>query len=127
MNTPPLAFIIEDNEDLSTIFAQALQAAGFAPEIITDGAVASARLAGATPHIVVLDLHLPQVEGTELLKQIRADPRLAKTRVVVVSADARLAEMVRDDANIVLIKPISFNLLRDLTARFRSILTANNQ
>lgn len=121
--TSPLAFIIEDNEDLSTIFSQALQAAGFTTEVITDGAVASARLAGATPQIVVLDLHLPQVDGTELLRQIRSDSRLLKTRIVVVSADARLAETVRDQANIVLIKPISFNLLRDLTSRFRSILT----
>jgi len=111
------ALIIEDDDDLSTIFAEAVRAAGYEPEIIRDGEVARARLANSQPDVVVLDLHLPHVAGTSLLSQIRADPRLAGIRVVVATADPRMAEITRPQADIVLIKPISFSLLRDLTVR----------
>jgi len=111
------ALIIEDDDDLSTIFAEAVRAAGYEPEIIRDGEVARTRLANTQPDVVVLDLHLPHVAGTSLLSQIRADPRLAGIRVVVATADPRMAEITRSQADIVLIKPISFSLLRDLTVR----------
>ena len=114
------ALIIEDDDDLSTIFAEAVRAAGFEPEIIRDGEAARTRLTTAQPDVVVLDLHLPHVAGTSLLSQIRADPRLAGIRVVVATADPRMAEITRSQADIVLIKPISFSLLRDLTARLKT-------
>jgi two-component system cell cycle response regulator DivK len=120
-----LALVIEDDEDLSAIFAEALQAAGYEAEIVRDGRQALERLAQTKPHLVVLDLHLPHVEGTSILAQIRNDQRLAQTRVVVATADSRMAEMTRKKADLVLIKPISFSLLRDLTARFKSIASPN--
>jgi DNA-binding response OmpR family regulator len=111
------ALIIEDDADLATIFSEALKAAGFRTEIIRDGQTAVQRLAAATPDVVVLDLHLPQVAGEDLLNQIHADARLSKTRVVVATADARSAEMLHEEADLVLVKPISFTQLRDLAAR----------
>ena len=115
--TNKTALIIEDDDDLATIFAEAVRAAGYEPEIIRDGEVARTRLANTQPDVVVLDLHLPHVAGTSLLSQIRADARLAGIRVVVATADPRMAEITRPQADIVLIKPISFSLLRDLTVR----------
>lgn len=112
------ALIIEDNRDLAVVFAQALQAAGYATGIIEDGNQALARLAVATPDIVVLDLHIPQVPGAEILRQIRADARLSTTRVIVATADSRVPDALREQADLVLIKPVSFNQLRDLAARF---------
>ncbi len=117
MNEPLLALIIEDDEDLSFIFAEAMRVAGFEAEIIRDGQVAMKRLAEVTPALIVLDLHLPHVAGTELLKQIRETDHLANVRVVVATADARLAEQTDRQADFVLIKPISFTLLRDLASR----------
>ena len=81
-----LGFIIEDDDDLSVIFSEALQAAGFKTEIIQSGDRALARLAVTTPDVVVLDLHLPRVAGMDILHQIRADARLVKTRVIVATA-----------------------------------------
>ena len=72
----PFALIIEDDEDLSVIFCEALQAAGFKTEVARAGDTALARLAVTTPGVVVLDLHLPRVAGMDILHQIRADPRL---------------------------------------------------
>lgn len=111
------AMIIEDNEDLAIIFAEALQAAGFDTGIIQDGDTALARLETCVPSLIILDLHLPYVSGEDILKQIRVDERLAETRVIIATADPRMADMLKDQADLVLLKPISFGQLRDLAAR----------
>jgi DNA-binding response OmpR family regulator len=112
-----LALIIEDDEDLSMIFAAALAAAQFKTEVIQDGNTAAVRLAATRPDVVVLDLHLPNISGRELLEQIRGDARLAHTRVMLASADALMAQSMRRDADLVLLKPVSFSQLRDLAKR----------
>lgn len=124
-NTPtdkkPLSFIIEDDEDLSAIFHEALNAAGFETEIIQNGRLALDRLQDGTPDVVILDMHLPLVAGMEILKHIRTQKHLTKTSVIVTTADAIMGEHVRDAADFVLIKPISFRQLRDLTARLKPV------
>ncbi len=114
-----IAFVIEDDQDLSNIFTEALIAAGYQVETIRDGKVAQQRLKEATPEIVILDMHLPNIDGGQLLTQIRADERLAKIRVIIATADALLGEYYEKKADLVLVKPISFSQLRDLTARYR--------
>ena len=111
------AMIIEDNEDLAIIFAEALQAAGFETGIIQDGETAVAKLETFIPRIIILDLHLPHVSGEEILKGIRGDERFDETRVIIATADPRMADMLKDEADLVLLKPISFGQLRDLAAR----------
>jgi len=117
----PLALIIEDDESLSFIFTSALKQAEFETEPILDGAAALARLAETTPAIILLDLHLPNVSGKEILGQIRSAPHLEHSRVVLVTADALLAESLRDQADLVLLKPISFEQLQILASRLRPI------
>ena len=73
MSEKPLAFIIEDDEDQSTIFAGALEAAGYECEVIRDGNVGIQRLGVVQPNVVVLDLHLPKVSGRAILDGIRAE------------------------------------------------------
>ena len=114
----PVAIVVEDDEDLSNIFTEAVLAAGYTTESFRYGDKALARLAELTPDLVVLDLHLPGVTGPQILKHIRGDERLKAVHVVLVSADVRLAEYYRDRATIVMHKPISFVELRDLVERF---------
>jgi len=118
MNSP-FALVIEDDPDLSDIFSEALEAAGFEVEVIRDGQVALQRLPSLDAVVIVLDIHLPNVSGDTILEHIQADERFANTRVIVTTADTVTAEMLRDKADIVLIKPISFNQLRDLASRLR--------
>jgi DNA-binding response OmpR family regulator len=117
MEKKPLCLVIEDDEDLSIIFGDALKAAGFETEIIYDGQDALDRLEQVIPTIVILDLHLPRVDGTQILGFIRKQSGMEDTNVVVVTADAVMADKVRAEADFVLIKPITFGQLRDLTAR----------
>ena len=111
--------IIEDDEDLATIFTEATQAAGYDVETIRAGDLALNRLHEIAPQLIVLDLHLPGVTGPQILKHIRGDERLKKAQVIIASADDRLAEYHRDKATMVMLKPISFVQLRDLAERLR--------
>jgi DNA-binding response OmpR family regulator len=115
-----MALIIEDDPKLGTIFSTAFERADFQTEIIQDGRLATERLAVTTPEIVILDLHLPFVSGTDLLSQIRADERLAHTQVIVVTADFFKAETLRDKADLVLVKPIGFIQLQNLAANLHA-------
>jgi DNA-binding response OmpR family regulator len=113
----PQALVVEDGEDASIIFAKALQEAGFECEIIRTGDKALVRLAETTPAVVVLDLNLPHVSGVEILRQIRADARLAETHVIVATAFSHLAADIEEKADLVLTKPVGFVQLRDLAKR----------
>lgn len=124
MTKPLFALIIEDHENLAKTFAKALSTANFETEIAKNGQDALARLASMTPDVVVLDLHLPKVSGKDILKQIRDDTRLAKTRVMVVTADALLAENLRKEADLVLLKPVSFGQLQDMAIQ---LLTSDKE
>jgi CheY-like chemotaxis protein len=67
--------------------------------------------------MVILDLNLPQVSGAEILARIRTDTRLLKTCVIVATAHPQLADSVQGEADLVLLKPISFTQLRSLATR----------
>jgi CheY-like chemotaxis protein len=115
----PLALIIEDEPDSAVIFALALQQAGYQTEIALDGNEALKRLTMITPIVVLLDLQLPQVSGKDILQQIRNDTRLAKTKVILATADALRAQSLSESADLILLKPIGFQQLRDLATRLR--------
>jgi DNA-binding response OmpR family regulator len=117
----PVALVIEDDRDLATLFAIALRMAGVETEIFYAGDTALARLAVLVPDLVVLDLHVPRTAGKDILRQIRADPRLSETRVVVVTGDPLAAEDIQNQADQVLIKPFSFDDLQDLATGLTQI------
>ncbi len=124
--TEPLALIVEDDEDINEIFRQALTAAGFAAEVARDGKAALELLEKTVPEIVILDLHLPFVSGETILKKIRSTPNLENVRVVITTADAVSAEFLRSQADFVMVKPISYIQLRDLTKRLNPKLQTDN-
>ena len=122
----PLALVIEDEIDLSDIFSEAVRAAGFSPQVINHGGVAQERLKELIPEMIILDLHLPGVDGPHLLEQIRADERLKNTKVIVTTADHQLASTLNGKATLVLLKPISFSQLRDLATRLKALNLADD-
>ena len=113
------ALVIEDDPDLAAIFSQALRAAGFEVETVATREAALAWLAAQAPQVVTLDLHLQEARGTGILNQIRSEPRLAKVNIVLTTADSAMAEELQDQADFVLVKPISYVQLRDLAARLK--------
>ena len=114
----PLALVIEDNADQNLVFTKAMEEAGYYTESITDGIRAQQRLTEIVPQVIVLDLHLPNIDGEKLLEQIRKDQRLTRTRVVLATADALFASLLQSQADYVFLKPISFSQLNQLAMRF---------
>ncbi len=115
----PVALIVEDDAKLADIFSSAVRAAGFVTVLAENGRTALTLLQSQTPALIVLDLHLPDVPGTEVLTFIKQEAALQKAVVMLATADAWLAESLRADVDFVLMKPISFAQLRDLTGRLR--------
>ena len=118
MDAKPLALIIEDNEDQNLVFTNALKKAGYATESILDGAMAMNRLTEVVPAVVVLDLHIPSIDGGQILKEIRKESSSPKINVIIVSADAAFAASLQTQADLVLLKPVSFSQLSLLASRF---------
>ena len=87
--------IVEDDPDLRTLLATTLEAEGFGVRAAANGAEALQAVAETAPALVILDLRMPVMDGWEFRRAQRADPKIAKTPVVVLSgADAhRFAEL----------------------------------
>jgi CheY-like chemotaxis protein len=63
------------------------------------------------PHILLLDLKMPRVDGWEVLKQVKSNPALRLIPVIVFSSSARETDILRSyelGANAYVVKPISF-------------------
>jgi len=119
--TKPLALIIEDDPKLSQIISLTLKS-DFEIIAIADGKTALSQLREVVPAIVILDLNLPGASGKDILKTIRADARLSKTRVILATADAIQADLLSEEADIVLLKPVSPLQLREIAGRLHQMV-----
>ena len=113
----PLALLVEDDPSLANIFDTCLKKAGYRTVVAKDGGEAVNLFNDLTPDIFVLDLHVPIYSGDELLDMIRAIPRFNNSRVILATADARMAEMLRQRVDFVLDKPVSPRQLVRLAER----------
>ncbi len=113
----PLALVVEDDLPQAEIFTVALTQAGYEVVHIDNGNKALEYLDTHSPVLVLLDLHLPEVAGTTILKHIREQQHLNDTRVMLATADPHMASTVQAESDLVLIKPVSFTQLRSLAKR----------
>lgn len=82
--------------------------------IATSGAVAIELAGQRLPDVVLLDLHLPDMSGEDVLRELRLDPRTASMCIVVLSADATPANarrLIADGATEYMTKPFDINAL----------------
>jgi len=113
----PFALIIEDDRDIVALFRHVLDLAGYHTEIVLDGKVAVEHLAKSVPDIVLLDLNLPRVSGSQILEMMDADERLKNIPVVVITAHAHLVESLPVEPDLVLIKPVNIEQMSTLILR----------
>jgi DNA-binding response OmpR family regulator len=111
------ALVVEDNEDIALFVSVVLGHLGFAVQNAKDGQAALDTLAAAPLDLVVLDLNIPKISGVEVMRRIRADERLAATKIVVVSANPHMIDGLDDLADLVLQKPFNYRQLHDLVQR----------
>ncbi len=118
MTTKPVALVIEDDPGQAEVFTVALQHADYDTVTVHDGQEALDYLEAHEPSLVIIDINLPNVTGDKVLAYIRSEIRLFDTRAILATANYRQAEMLRNDSDLVLIKPISYTQLKQLAERF---------
>ncbi|MFK7984852.1 MAG: response regulator [Sandaracinaceae bacterium] len=77
--------LVDDDPRMTRITARVLEKAGFEVESTNHSFGVLNLVAVSRPDVVVIDLKMPGLRGTELLELLRADPELAGTRVVLFS------------------------------------------
>jgi two-component system, cell cycle response regulator DivK len=90
----PLCFIVDDHGDTRDGFAEYLRDWGFDVRTAGDAAELRSLLTTATPAAILMDVHMPQVDGWTLTREIKANPRTRSVRVLVVSASVRNEDRV---------------------------------
>jgi CheY-like chemotaxis protein len=116
--------LVEDNPSDEELTIEALRSHYLANniEIVRDGAEAleyvfhtgafADRAAGDRPKVVLLDLKLPKVDGLEVLRQMKSDPRTRAIPVVVLTSSREERDIVESyslGVNSYLVKPVDFS------------------
>jgi len=81
----PSVLVVDDEPDIGSIVAHALEPEGFDVRRVGDGAEALAALAADPPDVVILDIMMPGVDGFEVLAQVRQRHLAPGTRFVVLT------------------------------------------
>ncbi len=74
------------------------------------------------PHLILLDLRLPKVDGIEVLKNIKSTPGLKQIPVVVLTSSAAETDLTRaydNHANSYLVKPVDFTKFAEMLREMR--------
>jgi DNA-binding response OmpR family regulator len=77
--------VVEDDDALANMYRLALAVAGFDVEVAGDGLTALEDIDADHPDLVVLDLHLPQLDGDRILVEVAATPDTRDIPVIVVT------------------------------------------
>lgn len=116
-----LIVLIEDNPDDQALTLRALKKQNIANEIVVlqDGVEAIEFLLAPDnpiPHLVLLDLKLPKLDGLQVLQRLRSEPRTRLLPVVVLTSsdeDRDVIDGYRLGANSYIRKPVDFNQFSD--------------
>ncbi len=100
--TKPSALIIEDSHELASLIATVFKQEEVETIVIEDGAEALTYLSKNAPNLVILDLQLPNVSGTEILGYISGETRLKNTKTVVVTVSPGATSTIKN-ADLILI------------------------
>ncbi len=111
---PPSAkiLIVEDESDLLRTLEYNFRQAGFEVLTTAHGRDAIRLVGDQSPALVLLDLMLPDIAGTEVCKQIKSDPKTRNIHVIMLTAKG-------EEVDRVVTKPFS---VRELVLRVRAVL-----
>lgn len=89
MDTKIKVLIVEDEIAILNPYKDYLTMKGFDVQSATDGEQGIEMCSTFMPHIVLLDIMLPKVDGLEVLKQIKADAKLKDVKIILLTALGR--------------------------------------
>lgn len=114
--------IIEDEKDLAELLAFNLEKAGFAATSVHDGKLGLERAVADQPDLILLDLMLPGLSGTEVCKALRKDQRTAHIPVIMITAKGDEIDRVvgfEVGADDYIVKPFS---MREVGLRIKAVM-----
>ena len=120
--TAPRVLIVEDEDNIALALSTVLGREGWELTRIEDGAAALEEIRTHRPDLVILDVMLPSVSGYEICQQIRLDPALAGTRILMMTARGNAMERRKGlalGADGFIAKPFD---LRELMGQARALL-----
>jgi CheY-like chemotaxis protein len=112
--------VIEDSPLVQRLVAVCLRELGRPIVSALDGPSGITEACGNPPGVVILDIGLPGIDGWEVLRRMRADPRSSAVPVLVLTAHAQeeyRLEADRQGAEAFMTKPFEPDVLRDTVAR----------
>jgi two-component system cell cycle response regulator DivK len=92
---PPRVLVVDDADDTRLLYATFLSLAGLVVDEAADGEDALAKVAKSPPHVVVLDLSMPKVDGWEATRLLKGQPGTSNIRVIVVTSNAMPDQVAR--------------------------------
>jgi DNA-binding response OmpR family regulator len=107
---PPRVLIVDDEPNIVLSLEFLLRQRGIEVAVARDGESALAAVEATPPDVVLLDVMLPGIDGYEVCRRLRADPRLVGMRIVLLTARGREVERVRgleEGADLYVTKPFS--------------------
>ena len=123
MATASRILVVEDEVDIAQLIKHTLERGGDAQvEVVTSGDAALKAVGDRPPDLVILDLNLPVLDGTEVCRLLRARPATAGLPIIMLTARTGETDRVSGldlGADDYVTKPFS---LRELAARVRAVL-----
>lgn len=123
MSRVPRVLVVEDEQDIAALIKHALERSGDAQvDVVGSGDTALRAVADQAPDLVILDLNLPVLSGTEVCRVIRGRADTANVPIIILSARTSESDRVAGldlGADDYVTKPFS---LRELAARVRAVL-----
>ena len=118
----PRVLIVDDSKNARRILQEFLKEVDVETILAEDGKKAVELLKNNSPHLVITDLMMPDMDGFELLRILKSDPETKSIPVIAVTADANMEtreRAFRMGAEDFIVKPF---ILEDLIPRVRKIL-----
>ena len=123
MSRVPRVLVVEDEQDIAALIKHALERSGDAQvDVVGSGDTALRAVADQAPDLVILDLNLPVLSGTEVCRVMRGRPDTANVPIIILTARTSETDRVSGldlGADDYVTKPFS---LRELAARVRAVL-----
>ncbi len=85
MAQSPSVLIVEDDQFLGLAYTQSFSTSGFLVHLVTDGKAALSAIADQRPDLVILDLVMPTMNGMDVLRAIRKDPKNAALKIIIAT------------------------------------------